>query len=237
MLGLEGVRAQYGKSRVLHGVSLRVERDEIVVLVGRNGVGKTTTLEVILGLVEVTGGSIAFEGQDLIGLAPWRIPRYGIGYVPQGRRIFPELTVQENLEIGCVSGALDRGVLERVFAYFPRLQERLWQPGGTLSGGEQQMLAIGRALLGRPRLLLLDEPSEGLMPSMVALVEETIRQLRRDGTAILLVEQNLDTALALADRVYIMEKGEIRLESSPSELQAAPEVLRRYLGVERARGR
>ncbi len=237
MLGLDGVRAQYGKSRVLHGVSLRVERDEIVVLVGRNGVGKTTTLEVILGLVEVTGGSIAFEGQDLIGLAPWRIPRYGIGYVPQGRRIFPELTVRENLEIGCVSGALDRGVLERVFAYFPRLQERLWQPGGTLSGGEQQMLAIGRALLGRPRLLLLDEPSEGLMPSMVALVEETIRRLRRDGTAILLVEQNLDTALALADRVYVMEKGEIRLESSPAELQASPEVLHRYLGVERTRRR
>jgi branched-chain amino acid transport system ATP-binding protein len=221
----------------LHGVSLRVERQEIVVIVGRNGVGKTTTLEAILGLVDVTRGRILFEDEQLLGLPPWRIPRRGLGYVPQGRRIFAELTVRENLEIGCVSGALDRAVLERIFEFFPRLRERLWQSGGTLSGGEQQMLAIGRALLGRPRLLLLDEPSEGLMPSMVAQVEETIRRLRSDGTAILLVEQNLDTALALADRVYVMEKGEIRIESAPAELRESPELLQRYLGFDRARSR
>ncbi len=235
MLTLDAVQAQYGKSRVLHGVSLRVGRDEIVVIVGRNGVGKTTTLEAVLGLVEVTAGDVRFDGEPITRLAAWQIPRRGIGYVPQGRRIFPELSVRENLEIGCVSGALDRGLLDRVFDYFPRLQERLWQPGGTLSGGEQQMLAIGRALLGKPRLLLLDEPSEGLMPSLVQLVEETIRRLRADGTAVLLVEQNIQTALALADRVYVMEKGEIRLEARPAELRASPEILQRYLGVERTR--
>jgi branched-chain amino acid transport system ATP-binding protein len=235
MLTLDAVQAQYGKSRVLHGVSLRVGRDEIVVIVGRNGVGKTTTLEAVLGLVEVTAGDVRFDGEPITRLAAWQIPRRGIGYVPQGRRIFPELSVRENLEIGCVSGALDRGLLARVFDYFPRLQERLWQPGGTLSGGEPQMLAIGRALLGKPRLLLLDEPSEGLMPSLVQLVEDTIRRLRADGTAVLLVEQNIRTALALADRVYVMEKGEIRLEARPAELRAAPEILQRYLGVERTR--
>jgi branched-chain amino acid transport system ATP-binding protein len=233
MLILDRIQAQYGKSRVLHGVSLAAGRREITVIVGRNGVGKTTTLEAVLGLVEVTGGEVRFQGERISGLAPHRIPRRGIGYVPQGRRIFPELTVRENLEIGCVRGAIDRAALARVFEYFPRLRERLSQSGGTLSGGEQQMLAIGRALLGRPRLLLMDEPTEGLMPSLVALVEETIRRLREDGTTILLVEQNLNTALALADRVYVMEKGEVRLTAAPAELQASPELLQRYLGVAR----
>ena len=208
---------------------------EIAVLVGRNGVGKTTTLESIMGLVEVTGGEIRFEGEPISGLEAYRIPRRGIGYVPQGRRIVPELTVRENLEIGCVRGALDTNTLARVFEYFPRLKERLWQPGGTLSGGEQQMLAIGRALLGQPRLLLLDEPTEGLMPSLVALVEDTLRRLRLEGTTILLVEQNLATALSLADQVYVMEKGEIRVTAAPAELEASPEVLQRYLGVQRHR--
>jgi branched-chain amino acid transport system ATP-binding protein len=235
MLQVQGLQARYGKSRVLHGVSLDAREGEIAVLVGRNGVGKTTTLEAIMGLVEVTGGEIRFEGEPISGLAAYRIPRRGIGYVPQGRRIFPELTVRENLEIGCVSGALDTRTLARVFEYFPRLKERLWQVGGTLSGGEQQMLAIGRALLGRPRLLLLDEPTEGLMPSLVSLVEETMRRLRDEGTTILLVEQNLATALSLADRVYVMEKGEIRVTAAPSELEASPEVLQRYLGVQRRR--
>jgi branched-chain amino acid transport system ATP-binding protein len=233
MLELRGVQAQYGKSRVLHGVTLDVRESEIAVLVGRNGVGKTTTLDAILGLVDVTGGEVCFEGQRVSGLPPHEIPRRGIGYVPQGRRIFPELTVRENLEIGCVRGALDRQVLARVFGYFPRLEERLWQPGGTLSGGEQQMLAIGRALLGKPRLLLLDEPTEGLMPSLVALVEDTVRRLREEGVTILLVEQNLTTALAVADRVYVMEKGEVRVTATPAELRARPEVLSRYLGVDR----
>ena len=235
MLQVQGLQAQYGKSRVLHGVSLHARAREIAVLVGRNGVGKTTTLEAIMGLVEVTGGEIRFEGEPISGLEAYRIPRRGIGYVPQGRRIFPELTVRENLEIGCVRGALDTNTLARVFEYFPRLKERLWQPGGTLSGGEQQMLAIGRALLGQPRLLLLDEPTEGLMPSLVALVEDTLRRLRVEGTTILLVEQNLATALSLADQVYVMEKGEIRVSAAPAELEAAPEVLQRYLGVQRRR--
>jgi branched-chain amino acid transport system ATP-binding protein len=231
MLSVRGLQAQYGKSRVLHGVTLDVDERQIAVLVGRNGVDKTTTLEAIMGLVEVTGGEVRFEGEPISGVEAYRIPRRGIGYVPQGRRIFPELTVRENLEIGCVSGALDQATLARVLEYFPRLKERLWQAGGTLSGGEQQMLAIGRALVGRPRLLLLDEPTEGLMPSLVALVEETMRRLRAEGTTILLVEQNLATALSLGDRVYVMEKGEIRVTATPAELQAAPDVLQRYLGV------
>ena len=235
MLELRSVQAQYGKSRVLHGVTLDVGERETAVLVGRNGVGKTTTLEAILGLVDVTGGEVRFEGQRISGLPPYQIPRRGIGYVPQGRRIFPELTVRENLEIGCVRGMLDQQVLDRVFTYFPRLRERLWQAGGTLSGGEQQMLAIGRALLGKPRLLLLDEPTEGLMPSLVTLVEETVRRLKQEGVTILLVEQNLSTALAVADRVYVMEKGEVRLTAEPERLRAAPELLQRYLGVDRAR--
>jgi branched-chain amino acid transport system ATP-binding protein len=161
MLELRGVQAQYGKSRVLHGVTLDVREREIAVLVGRNGVGKTTTLDAILGLVDVTGGEVRFEGRRVSGRPPHEIPRRGIGYVPQGRRIFPELTVRENLEIGCVQGALDRRVLERVFGYFPRLKERLWQPGGTLSGGEQQMLAIGRALLGKPGSCCSTSPPRG----------------------------------------------------------------------------
>jgi branched-chain amino acid transport system ATP-binding protein len=235
MLVLDRLQAQYGKSRVLHGVSLEVGEREIAVIVGRNGVGKTTTLEAVLGLVEVTGGEVRFQGERISGLTPYRIPRRGIGYVPQGRRIFPELTVGQNLTIGCVRGSLDRAALARALEYFPRLRERLGQPGGTLSGGEQQMLAIGRALVGRPRLLLLDEPTEGLMPSLVALVEETIRRLREEGTTILLVEQNLNTALALADRVYVMEKGEIRLTAAPAQLQATPGLLQRYLGVDRGR--
>ena len=220
MLAVRGLQAQYGKSRVLHGVTLDVAERQIAVLIGRNGVGKTTTLEAVMGLVDVTGGEVRFEGELISGVEPYRIPRRGIGYVPQGRRIFPELTVRENLEIGCVSGALDEATLARVLEYFPRLKERLWQPGGTLSGGEQQMLAIGRALIGRPRLLLLDEPTEGLMPSLVALVE-----------------QNLATALSVGDRVYVMEKGEIRVTATPAELRASPEVLQRYLGVEARRGR
>jgi len=235
MLELRAVQAQYGKSRVLHGVTLDVHERETAVLVGRNGVGKTTTLEAILGLVDVTGGEIRFEGRTISGLVPYQVPRLGIGYVPQGRRIFPELTVRENLHIGCVHGTLDREVFDRVLAYFPRLGERLWQPGGTLSGGEQQMLAIGRALLGKPRLLLLDEPTEGLMPSLVALVEDTMRRLRQEGVTILLVEQNLGTALGVADRVYVMEKGEVRLAATPEELRASPGLLQRYLGVDRGR--
>jgi len=235
MLAVRALQAQYGKSRVLHGVTLDVAAREIAVLVGRNGVGKTTTLEAIMGLVDVTGGEVRFEGELISGVESYRIPRRGIGYVPQGRRIFPELTVRENLEIGCVTGALDQATLTRVFEYFPRLEERLWQPGGTLSGGEQQMLAIGRALLGRPKLLLLDEPTEGLMPSLVTLVEETMRRLREDGATILLVEQNLATALSVGDRVYVMEKGEVRVSATPTELRGAPEVLQRYLGVEATR--
>ena len=237
MLAVRRLQAQYGKSRVLNGVTLDVASREIAVLVGRNGVGKTTTLDAIMGLVDVTGGEVRFEGGLISGVEAYQIPRRGIGYVPQGRRIFPELTVRENLEIGCVSGALDQATLARVFEYFPRLQERLWQPGGTLSGGEQQMLAIGRALLGRPRLLLMDEPTEGLMPSLVTLVEQTMLRLRDEGTTILLVEQDLATALSVGDRVYVMEKGEIRVAATPGELRSSPEVLQRYLGVQARRDR
>ena len=231
MLQVQGLEAQYGKSRVLHGVSLQARAREIAVLVGRNGVGKTTTLEAIMGLVEVTGGEIQFEGEPISGLEAYRIPRRGIGYVPQGRRIFPELTVRENLEIGCVRGALDTNTLARVFEYFPRLKERLWQPGGTLSGGEQQMLAIGRALLARPRLLLLDEPSLGLAPQVVQTIFQIIRDINAGGTTILLVEQNAHMALQVAHHGYVLEVGEIAMTDTAAKLAASDEVRKAYLGV------
>lgn len=230
MLELRAVQAQYGKSRVLHGVTLEVRERETAVLVGRNGVGKTTTLEAILGLVDVTGGEIRFEGQPLSGLPPHQIPRRGIGYVPQGRRIFPELTVRENLEIGCVRGAVDRTVLDRVFTYFPRLGERLWQAGGTLSGGEQQMLAVARALMSRGRLMLLDEPSMGLAPVLVRDIFKVLREINQSGTTILLVEQNANMALRLADRGYVLETGNIIISGSGRELMGNPRVKEAYLG-------
>ncbi|HXG03207.1 MAG TPA: ABC transporter ATP-binding protein [Candidatus Binatia bacterium] len=235
MLVLEDVHTYYGKSHILHGVSLRVEPGEVVGLLGRNGVGKSTTLKTIMGLVRPAQGRITLDGRSIAGLPPYRLARRGIAYVPEDRRIFRLLTVMENLRTGLDRDGLTdqrrQALLEKVYAAFPVLRERRHQAGGTLSGGEQQMLAIARAMMLEPRIILLDEPTEGLMPRMVAQIREIIRILHRDGVAILLVEQNVPLTLEVADRVYIMEKGQVRHEAPAAELRADPGVIHQYLGV------
>ena len=235
MLRLEDVHAYYGKSHVLHGVSLRVEAGEVVGLLGRNGVGKSTTLKTIMGLVRPAAGRITLDGKVVTGLPPHRVARRGIAWVPEERRVFGLLTVLENLRTGLdrrgVTTARRQALLEKVYRHFPRLRERLHQAGGTLSGGEQQMLAIARAMMLEPRIVLLDEPTEGLMPRLVGEIREMIGVLRADGMAILLVEQNVPLTLAVADRVYIMEKGEVRHEAPAGELTRDHAAIRRYLGV------
>lgn len=231
LLVVEELHAYYGKSHVLHGIALEVREGEIVAVLGRNGMGKTTTLKSIVGILPSRRGRIIFDGHDLIRTAPHRIPALGIVYVPQGRNVFPELTVAENLLITGY-GKNDAARLEVVFRAFPRLHERQRQLAGTLSGGEKQMLAIGRALVQRPKLVIMDEPSEGLSPRMVAMVRESLAHLRRtEGAGVLLVEQNVGLALNLADRIYLIEKGGIKQEGAASELREKKEVLLRYLGV------
>jgi branched-chain amino acid transport system ATP-binding protein len=230
MLKLERVHAHYGKSHVLQGVNLEVGNGEAVALLGRNGVGKTTTLKTIMGLVAPSGGSILFGEARLEKTAPHLIPRLGVGYVPQGRRIFPTLTVLENLCLGLARDPVD-GQLDPIFARFPVLKERLAQLGGTLSGGEQQMLAIARCLVMKPKLILLDEPTEGIMPKLVASLRADIKAINREGVSVLLVEQNLRTALLVCDRVYVMEKGVICHEGASAELRERPEIVHRFLGV------
>jgi branched-chain amino acid transport system ATP-binding protein len=231
MLKMSGVCCYYGKGQVLHGASLEVREGELVGLVGRNGVGKTTTLKAIMGMIPARAGSIAFRGEELTGVPAYRVPRRGISYVPQGRHLFPKLTVRENLEIACVTGKVDPARLEEIYGYFPRVKERLSQKAGTLSGGEQQMVAIGRALVAKPDLILLDEPTEGLMPLLVQAIAETVKAINERGTSILLVEQNLKTLKEICDRIYIMEKGAIVYEGTPSEIDAAMDVQERYLSV------
>jgi branched-chain amino acid transport system ATP-binding protein len=210
MLEIRDIHTYYGKSYVLQGISLRVQQGEIIGILGRNGVGKTTLLRSIMGLTPPKSGEISFQGKEIQRLRAHLIPRQGIGYVPQGRRIFPRLTVLENLRTPLVRGRIEKGAFDEVFEYFPRLAERKNQPGGTLSGGEQQMLAIGRALIAQPRMVLLDEPTEGLMPSLVAMVRESIQAMnRKKKVTILLVEQNLETALTICHRIYFMEKGRV----------------------------
>jgi branched-chain amino acid transport system ATP-binding protein len=233
MLELKGVTAQYGKSRVLQGVDLEVNDGEVVALLGRNGVGKTTTLRAIMRLTPPSGGEISFNGRRLAGVHAHRIASLGIGYVPQGRHIFPRLTVLENLCIG-LGGPPAATELEHVYARFPVLQERMHQFGGTLSGGEQQQLAIARCLVMRPRLLLLDEPTEGIMPILVNALRKEIKAINQAGVSILLVEQNVRTALELCTRVYFMEKGRIAFECNAAQASADPELVHRYLGVSRA---
>ena len=230
MLKLDGVHANYGKSHVLQGVTLEVRDGEAVALLGRNGVGKTTTLKTIMGLLPATGGSVVFNGERLDKTPPHRIPRLGLGYVPQGRRIFPNLTVLENLCLGLPRDPRD-GELDGVFARFPVLQQRALQAGGTLSGGEQQMLAIARCLVMKPKLILLDEPTEGIMPKLVASIRQDIKAINQEGVSILLVEQNIRTALAVCGRVYVMEKGVICHQAGSAELRQSPEVVHRFLGV------
>jgi branched-chain amino acid transport system ATP-binding protein len=234
MLQLTDVHVRYGNIRALQGVSLRVGEGELVALIGSNGAGKSTTLRTISGLLRPTEGAIAFEDADITSAPTDRIVALGISHCPEGRHIFGSLSVADNLRLGAVSRSDATAVaedLEMVFELFPILKERTGQAGGTLSGGEQQMLAIGRALMSRPRLLLLDEPSLGLAPLMVQRIFDTIAELKRQGRTILLVEQNVHQALDVADRAYVMETGRITLDGPADELRHEPKVEQSYLGV------
>jgi len=229
VLEIEALQAGYGLSRVLHGVSLTARAGEVVSLLGRNGAGKSTTLKSIVGLVEVTRGVIRFDGREITRRPTHEVSRLGVGYVPEERRIFGDLTVEENL----IVGAKGAGVwsADRVYEFFPKLQELARRRAGSLSGGEQQMLTVARTLMGNPRVLLLDEPSEGLAPVIVRALGDQIAALKREGLTILLSEQNLKFAARLADRAYIIEKGEIRFDGPMSVLMAEEELRRRYLTV------
>jgi len=232
---LEDLHTYYGKSHILHGVSLQVGPGEVVGLLGRNGVGKSTTLKTIMGLVQPSQGKVLLEGNAITGLPAHKLARLGIGYVPEDRRIFPLLTVMENLRTGLdrqgVSEAKKQELLQKVYQYFPVLAERRSQAGGTLSGGEQQMLAIARAMMLEPKIILLDEPTEGLMPRMVSQIHQIIDVLHKEGVAILLVEQNVPLTLEASQRVYIMEKGAVRHHAMASELKVDDAVIHQYLGV------
>ncbi|MBI4269789.1 MAG: ABC transporter ATP-binding protein [Candidatus Rokubacteria bacterium] len=230
VLEVREVHTAYGLSRVLFGVSIDVHAGECVCLLGRNGVGKTTTMRSIMGLTPPSAGRVLWKGGDITGWAPYRVSRAGLGFVPEDRRIFADLTVWENLDVA-VRGARDRPggfTIERVFDLFPKLAELTGRQGGFLSGGEQQMLTIGRTLMGNPELLLLDEPSEGLAPLVVDHLSDQIARLKRDGLTILLAEQNVEFSLALADRVYVLEKGTIRF-SGPAARLRDDEALRHEL--------
>ena len=228
LLEVADVTVRRGKVPVIHGASLGIDGRESVCLLGRNGMGKTTLLRSIMGLSPVRTGSIVLGGMDITRQPPHAVARLGVGYVPQGRGIFPDLSVEENLAVGLRGG--ERPAFDRVYAVFPRLRERRRQAGGTLSGGEQQMLAIGRALMARPKVMLLDEPSMGLAPVIVQEVFETVRRLKREGMTMLLVEQFARTALEVADRAYVMERGRIVMEGTPAELQRDERVIAAYLG-------
>jgi len=235
MLSVQNVHTYYGKSHILHGVSIDVSPGEVVGLLGRNGVGKSTTLKTIMGLIRPSEGTITFEGRSVAGAAPYHLARLGIAYVPEDRRIFRLLSVLENLRTGLdrpgVEPARRDALLEKVYGRFPVLRERRNQAGGTLSGGEQQMLAIARAMMLEPKIILLDEPTEGLMPRMVAQIHEIIDVLHGDGVAILLVEQNVRLTLEVSSRVYIMEKGVVRHHAPAADLRRNDAVIHQYLGV------
>ena len=235
LLAVVDVHAYYGKSHILHGISLEVGPGEVVGLLGRNGVGKSTTLKAIAGLVPPSAGRVVFDGRPTTGLAAHRVARLGIGYVPEERRIFPLLTVTENLRTGLdrhgVSKARKEELLDKVHAYFPVLAERRQQPGGTLSGGEQQMLAIARAMMLEPKIILLDEPTEGLMPRMVSQIRQIIEVLRKEGVAVLLVEQNVPLTLDASERIYLIEKGVVRYHAAAADLRADQAPIHQYMGV------
>jgi branched-chain amino acid transport system ATP-binding protein len=233
MLTLENVSVNYGAINALSGISLRVEQGEVVTLIGANGAGKSTTLRTITGLLEPTQGRVIFEGEDISGKATHKLVARGISMSPEGRGVFANLSVRENLQMGAYlqkNRSQIASDMQRVFEMFPRLKEREAQSAGTLSGGEQQMLAMGRALMSRPRLLLLDEPSLGLAPLVVHTIFEAIEEIRSKGTTILLVEQNAHAALKHSDRAYVLETGQIVMEGPSAELAADPRIKEAYLG-------
>lgn len=232
MLQVNDIHTFYGLSHILFGVSLEVKKGEVVCLLGRNGAGKTTTIKSIMGLVSPRQGEVVFKGEVITGQPPYRIARKGISWVPDNRRIFPDLTVAENLEIAeKKSGSGSKWNIEKVYTLFPVLKRIQGRRGGNLSGGEQQMLSIARALLGNPELLLLDEPTEGLAPLIVRELEEQILRLKEEGISILLAEQNLKSALRLADRCYVMERGRVCYQGTVDELNQNEEIRTRYLLV------
>jgi branched-chain amino acid transport system ATP-binding protein len=231
LLSIEKLNAYYGESHILRDLCLQVGAGETVALLGRNGVGKTTTLKSIVGWLPPRSGSIRFDGRELCGMDMMSISRLGVSLVPEERRIFTNLTVAENLKLAQVTARRAGWDLERVYTRFPRLRERLRNKGDEISGGEKQMLAIARALVQDARLLLLDEPTEGLAPLIVREVEQIVREIKAEGLTILLVEQNLYSALSLADRAYVIDQGEVRFEGTPQALRSNHEVLSRYLHV------
>jgi branched-chain amino acid transport system ATP-binding protein len=234
LLELKELNTYYDESHILQGVSLNIDRGEIVCLLGRNGVGKSTTLKSIIGLVEPRSGEVVFKGRNIVGMPPYAIAKLGVGYVPEERRIFPPLTVRENLLMGIKPGQRANGdgwTVEKVYRYFPALQAREKQKGSYLSGGEQQMLTIARTLMGNPEVLLIDEPTEGLAPLIVETVEQVIRDIHQHGISILLVEQNMRVAMRLAERIYIISKGKIVFQGTCEELNGAHEIREKYLEV------
>lgn len=231
MLEVKDLHAAYEQVKVLHGVTFNVASGEILCVMGRNGAGKTTLLKTIMGIVPMSSGEVLLDGEVLNTLPGHEIPKRGVGYIPQGRRLFPELTVDENIEIGLMTRKMGADTKDWVLDLFPRLRERLNQQAGTLSGGEQQMLATARALAVRPKVLLLDEPTEGLQPSMIEQIRQVILKMKSEGFAIVLVEQRIDAVLSLADRVTMIENGRAVETLTAKKLEGSPEKIKRYLGV------
>lgn len=236
MIVVKDIHSYYGKSHILHGVSLELKQGELVCLLGRNGVGKSTTLKSIMGIVRPTQGSIRFDGKELVGSQPYQIARLGVGYVPEDRRIFKSLTVHENLLMGTQkaknSGSAERvWTIDKIYEIFPNLRERRSNKGSHLSGGEQQMLTVARTLMGNPKLILVDEPTEGLAPLIVKDVLEMLAAIRKSGVTVLMVEQNFKAAIKVADRFYIMAKGQMVFEGGMAALLAAEDVRKNYLEV------
>jgi branched-chain amino acid transport system ATP-binding protein len=231
MLRVDGLDCFYGSVQVLRGFSLELKEGEVLCLLGRNGAGKTTALKAIMGLIESRAGRITLDGTDLTALPAHEVPKHGVAYCPQGRRLFSELTVEENLRVGLMTRNCGAGTLERVLGLFPVLRERLRQRAGTLSGGEQQMLATARALCIEPKALLLDEPTEGLMPSAIATILDTVRRLKTEGVATILVEQRVEAALKVADRILFVENGRSCEILTPDAVRADPALLHHYVGV------
>lgn len=233
MMSVKGFDAFYGRSQALRNFTIDLKGGEVLCLLGRNGAGKTTALKTIMGTVRPASGTLTLDGMDLTGLPAKDIPRAGIGYVPQGRRLFTELTVWENLEIGLMTRNTDISALDHALELFPVLKERMRQRSGTLSGGEQTMLAMARAMCINPSVIMLDEPTEGLMPSAIAGIRDAVVKLRDEGVAVLLVEQRVDAVLSIANRVAFMDHGEIKAEFDIEEVRAKPELLHQYVGVGR----